>query len=427
MSLTRRAFLASAVAARAADWPEWRGRGRIGVWTETGLLDRFPESGLPILWRTPIHAGYSGPTISDNRVFITDYAEGTERALALDFDSRQILWAQAWPANYTGMDYPSGPRASPTIDEDRVYVLGAAGHLACLATQTGKPVWHTEFQPDLKTQLPPWGMTCAPIVYNDLLIAVPAGRPDAKVVAFDKLTGKIAWRALSSEDSGPGYSQPLLIDVEGRLQLIVWHAGAATALDPQTGEILWHDPFKITMETPIATPVWAPPHLLVSAFFNGSRLYRLSPTSAEVVWTSETDNAVQNDGLHALMASPIIDGDHIFGISAYGQLRCLKLATGELLWETQAVTVEKARNASAFLVRNGDRYWINNDRGELILARLSPAGYEEIDRTKLIEPTSQPGARRELGAVHWSHPAYAQRRIVTRNDKEILCADLTAR
>ncbi len=94
------------------------------------------------------------------------------------------------------------------------------------------------------------------------------------------------------------------------------------------------------------------------------------------------------------------------------------------MWETQAVTVEKARNASAFIVRNGDRYFINNDRGELIIARLGPGGYEEIDRTKLIRPTSEPSARRELGAVNWSHPAYAGLSIFARNDEEIVCASL---
>jgi len=398
----RRAFLCStglaAALARAADWPEWRGRGRTGEWTESGLLERFPTDGLRFLWRTAVHAGYSAPSVSAGRVFLTDYEpvsglRGTERALALDAGSGRIQWTADWSADYAGIDYASGPRAAPTVDGERVYVLGAAGHLACLAAEDGAVVWSVDFQHDFQTELPAWGMACAPVVHEDLLIAVAAGRPDAKVVAFDKRTGEVAWRALSS-DSGPGYSQPLLIDVDGRTQLIVWHAGAVAALDPRSGETLWNSPFPIRMETPIATPVWAPPYLLVSAFFNGSRLLRLNGSAAEVVWTSETDNPLQNDGLHALMASPVIEDGFVYGISSYGQLRCLRLSDGALLWETQAVTVEKARNASAFFVRQGGRWWINNDRGELILARVSPEGYEEIDRTRLIEPTSKPGARR---------------------------------
>ena len=423
--------LGAAPAEAVSDWPEWRGRGRIGVWEQSGVLERFPATGLPIVWRTPIHGGYAGPSVAGQHVFVTDFESreglrGIERLLALDRRSGKIVWTREWPVDYAGLQYASGPRATPTVDGDRVYALGAAGDLGCFRTADGALLWRANFPADFDTELPPWGTSSAPLVVGALLIAVVAGRPNAKVVAFDKLTGKEVWRALSSEDSGPGYSQPLLIEVAGRPQTIVWHAGAVTALEPASGEILWNQPFPIRMETPIATPVWRPPHLLVSAFFNGSRLYRLAEGSSELLWQGESDSDIASDGLHALMASPVIDGDFLYGICSYGQLRCLRLSDGERVWESQAVTVERARNASAFIVRNGDRYWINNDRGELIVARLSPEGYEEIDRTPLVEPTSQPGGRRELGAVNWSHPAYAGRKIYARNDNEILCGDLAA-
>jgi outer membrane protein assembly factor BamB len=119
----------------------------------------------------------------------------------------------------------------------------------------------------------------------------------------------------------------------------------------------------------------------------------------------------------------VIDKGYIYGICAHGQLRCLRLDTGARVWESQAVTVEQRRNASAFVVRHGDRYFINNDRGELIIARFSSEGYREDSRTELIKPTS-PGGRRERGAVNWSHPAYANGHIFARNDEEIVCASL---
>ncbi len=248
----------------------------------------------------------------------------------------------------------------------------------------------------------------------------------ARVVALDKHSGKEVWRALSSEHSGPGYSQPILFQNEGRPILIVWHAGGLAAIEPAGGTVIWEKLFGTRMETPIATPVWRRPHLLVSAFFNGSRLFRLRGADAELLWQGGSDSGVETDGLHALMNSPVIEGDYIYGICSYGQLRCLRLSTGERVWETQAVTREKARNASAFMVRNGDRYFINNDRGELIIARMAPTGYTEISRAVLIRPTSTPGARRELGAVNWSHPAYAGRSVFARNDEEIVCASLAA-
>ena len=424
-------WLAAGCLSVADDWPEWRGAGRRGIWEETGVLDRFPTQGLAVVWRKPLGKGYAGPSVAGGRVFVTDFrpgegSRGSEGLTALDQRTGNRAWTYRWSANYAGVEYSSGPRATPTVDGDRVYALGAAGALVCASVSDGSVLWERSFTRDFATELPPWGMASAPIIHGDLLIAIVFGRPRAKVVAFDKHSGEEVWRALSSEDSGPGYSQPILIRHGGRLILVVWHAGGLAALAPATGNVLWEQPFPIRMETPIATPVWHEPYLLVSAFFNGARLYRLGSSDARLIWKGSSDSAVETDGLHALMNSPVIVGDHVYGICSYGQLRCLRLSTGERVWETQEVTRDRARNASAFIVRNGDRYFISNDRGELIIARLTPTGYSEIDRTSLIRPTSAPGARRELGAVHWSHPAYADRSVFVRNDEEIVRASLAA-
>ena len=418
-------------ALQSDEWPEWRGAGRRGVWDEAGIVDRFPSAGLDVTWRAPLGSGYAGPSVSGGRVFVMDFRPGqgvggSEGLVALDQSTGRRLWSRRWQVDYAGIQYAGGPRATPTVDGDRVYALGATGNLVCARVLDGTVVWERNFPREFRTVLPPWGTASAPIVHGDLLIAVVFGRPRAKVMAFDKFSGDEVWRALSSEESGPGYSQPILVRQQGRLMLIVWHAGGLAAIEPGSGAVVWQQPFRTRMETPIATPAWQEPHLLVSAFFNGSRLYRLERANARLLWKGASDSGVDTDGLHALMNSPVIDGDHIYGICSYGQLRCLRLETGERVWETQAVTGEKARNASAFMVRNGDRYFISNDRGELIIARFTPAGYTEISRTRLIRPTSPPGARRELGAVNWSHPAYAGRSVFARNDEEILCASLAA-
>jgi outer membrane protein assembly factor BamB len=425
-----RRFLPSLVlcaAALAEDWPEWRGRGRTGVWRENGVLDRFPDTGLKVRWRAPVRGGYAGPAVAGGRVFVTDYGGGVERIRALDERSGAPLWKHEWPAEYRGIDYAHGPRATPTVDEGRVYALGAMGALTCLDARSGRVLWRRDYVRDFGAVVPGWGMAAAPLVDGDRLIAVAAGHPNAKVIALDKRTGREIWRALSSENSEPGYSQPIVIEASGRRQLIVWHATAVSALDPASGRVLWEHPFRVTMNTPIATPVYRAPHLVVSGFFNGARLLRLHEKGHDLVWQPKTPSETRGDTLHALMNAPVIDGEYLYGICAFGQLRCLRLATGERVWETQAVTVERARNASAFIVRHGDRYFVNNDRGELIIARFSPAGYEEISRTPLIKPTTPGGGRREMGAVNWSHPAYANRHIFARNDEEILCASLEAR
>jgi outer membrane protein assembly factor BamB len=159
----------------------------------------------------------------------------------------------------------------------------------------------------------------------------------------------------------------------------------------------------------------------VSSFYNGSMMVDLAGNR---IWKGTSDSEVNTDGLHTVVNTPVIDGDHIYGICSYGQFRCLNLKTGQRVWETMEVTKEKARWASGVIVRHGDRYFINNDRGELIIATLSPAGYKEISRTHLIKPTSDSRNRRELGAVNWTHPAYAHRHIITRNDEEIISIPL---
>lgn len=416
------------IPAFSEDWPEWRGKGRIGIWNESGILDEFSEKGLTLLWRTPIHAGFAGPAVAAGRVFVTDFEataglKGTERALCLDEKSGKILWTRAWEVNYGKISYPVGPRATPTVDVDRVYIVGATGTLICLSTRTGDVIWQKDYAKDYGMQMPTWGITSAPLVDRDRLIAIVGGQPDAKVMAFDKMTGKEIWRALPS-DSEQGYCQPVIFEVGGIRQLIIWHPSAVVSLDPLTGKVYWQQPFRINMGMTLATPVLSGTHLLVSSFYNGSMLLDITGEAARVLWKGKSDSEINTDSLHAVINTPVIDGDYIYGICSYGQFRCLDLKTGERVWETMEVTKEKARWASGLIVRQGDRYFINNDRGELIIAKLSPKGYQEISRTQLIKPTTNSGNRRELGAVNWSHPAYADRCIFARNDEEIVSMSL---
>lgn len=412
----------------AEDWPEWRGKGRNGIWTESGILDKFPEKGLTAVWRTPIHGGFAGPAVAAGRVFVTDFKrssrkKGMERALCLDEKSGKILWTREWDADYQGISYDTGPRATPTVDGDRVYIVGGSGTLLCLNARTGDVIWRKDYVKDYRMQMPTWGIASAPLVDGDRLIAIVGGQPDAKVIAFDKMTGKEIWRALPS-DSEQGYSQPVIVAARGTRQLIIWDPTAVVALDPATGKTYWQHPFRINLSLTLATPVFDGSRLLVSSFYNGSMLLDLAKEKASVIWKGKSNSEINTDGLHAVVNTPVIDGDYIYGICSYGQFRCLNLKTGERIWETMEVTKEKARWASGFIVRHGDRYFINNDRGELIIAKLSAQGYQEISRTQLIKPTSNPGNRRELGAVNWSHPAYANRHIVARNDEEIISVSL---
>jgi len=420
----------------ADDWPQYRGSGAAGVWNENGILEQFPAPGLKVLWRAPIKGGYTGPSVADGRVFVTDFAyarrpNGIERALALDEKTGAILWAREWEVNYAGMGFDGGPRATPTVDGDRVYVLGSTGILHCLNARTGEVIWKKDYQTDLGARPDKWsfyfGFSSAPLIDGDRLICIVGGEPNAKVVAFDKLTGRELWRALGA-GTEPGFSQPIIVNAGGTRQLIVWHVGAISSLDPATGNVYWEQPFKVDETQAIMTPVFDGSRLLVSSFYTGAMMLTLDSgrPAARVLWKSKSTSEILTDGLHALMSTPFIVGDYLYGICSFGQLRGLNANTGERLWETQAVTKERARWSSALMVRNGDRFFINNDRGELVMARLTPDGYHEIGRTSLIKPTSRASNRRELGAINWTHPAYANRHLYTRNDEEIIAVTLAA-
>ncbi|PYR50400.1 MAG: pyrrolo-quinoline quinone [Acidobacteria bacterium] len=425
-------LLAGGVVVHGEDWPEWRGKGRLGIWRETGIVEKFAASGLPILWRTPVKAGYAGPAVANGRVFITDYTEsarlrGNERVLALDEKTGKILWTRQWPVFYGALSYnwAIGPRATPTVDGDRVYVIGATGVLLCLNVATGEIIWQKDYVKDYKTDVPIWGITGAPLVDGQKLICLVGGENNAKVVAFDKMTGKEIWRALPS-DGEPGYAQPIIFTAGGTRQLIIWHPKALASLDPESGKQYWAFPMDVNMGLTVATPVLSGRRLLVSSFFNGSMMVELDDKEpkAKLLWKGKSTSEIETDGLHALVNTPVIQGDYIYGICSYGQFRCLLAKNGERVWESLEVTKERARWASGLTVQHGDRYFINNDRGELIIATFSPKGFHEISRTQLLKPTSPPGNRRELTTVNWSHPAYANRHIYARNDEEIIAASL---
>lgn len=434
--------LLSSLPVLAEDWPQWRGKERLGVWNEQGLLQKFPSQGLDVTWRVPVGSGYAGPAVAGGRVFVLDWVkkegtramEGIERLVVLDEQTGAQLWEHSWPVGYGRImaSYAIGPRATPTVDGDLVFVMGAVGDLLALEVETGKVVWSKDFVADYDATIPIWGTTSSPLVEGDLLIAVAGAEPNGKVVAYDKKTGQERWRALSS-DYEMGYPQPVVFEVGGKRQLIVWDPKFINSLDPRTGKIHWQQPFDVKGGMSVTTPVLSDGHLLVSQFYGGSMLLELSESepAATLAWKGKSKSEMpgETDGLHSLITTPIIEGNTIYGVCSYGELRALDLDTGQRLWVSDEMA-RPGRWGAAFLVKNGDRYFVNNDVGDLILARFTRDGYVEIDRTHLIEPTSSAGfgPRRFADAdVNWSHPAYANRHIVARNDRVVLRASLAAK
>ena len=431
------AVVSAAAPTAADDWHQWRGVDRLGVWHETGILDRFPNEGLMVTWRVPIGSGYAGPAVADGRVFVPEWhddpdsrtLDGTERLVVLDEQTGDILWTHEWQTSYRMLMATNaiGPRATPTVDGDRVYVLGATGRLVCLDVETGDVRWETDYVEDYDTYVPPWGLSSAPLVDGDRLIALVGGEPNALVVAFDKRTGVEIWRSLQVE-SDVGHAQPVIYEAGGTRQLIVWHPSALSSLNPETGDIFWEQEWETQDGVTVATPVRSGNYLLVSQLYYGSLMMRLSADqpSARLLWkgSSRSYEPDKTDGLHSMITTPIIMGDHVYGVGSHGELRGLDARTGKRLWMSTAMTAQQLYS-TAFMVQHRDRFFVNNDEGDLIIARFTPDGYVEVDRTHLIDATSEAGYGSERH-VNWVHPAYANRHVIQRNDHEIIRASLAA-
>ncbi len=424
-----------ATIATAADWPQWFGPQRDGVWRETGIVERLPAK-PNYRWRIAVGGGYAGPAVANGRVFVMDRQlatgvgnpedpfsqgtiPGTERVLCLDEATGAELWTHEYKAAYT-VSYAAGPRATPTVDGDRVYTLGAEGNLKCLDVMNGAVQWEKLFTKDYGVKTATWGWSSAPLVDGDLLISIVGG-DGSVVVAFDKLTGREIWRALSAKE--PGYGTPVIFELNGRRQLIIWHPEAVAGVDPRSGEVLWTHPWSINYALTAPTPRLSGSRLFFTSFYNGSLLLDLASGQPEVVWQSRKISEKDTDKLHSIISTPVIAGDTIYGVCSYGQLRGLSLKTGERLWERLGVASgpKEERWGNAFIIPHGDRYFLFDERGDLIHAKLSPEGYEELGRLHLIEPDNRDARTRN---VVWSHPAFANGHILVRNDHEIVSVSL---
>jgi outer membrane protein assembly factor BamB len=409
---------------RADDWPQWGGPQRDIVWREQGIVDLLPTKGLlPRVWAMPIGEGYSGPAVANGRVYVMDRikSEGTERVLCFDAADGKILWTHPYRAQYA-VQYPAGPRMTPLVFEGRVYTIGTMGHTFCLDALSGDVLWQKNFVDDYETRIPTWGMVASPLVDGKQLITLVGGAQGALVVSFDKLTGKEIWRSL--EDSEPGYCPPMLYTFDGTRQVIVWHPHAVSSLDPANGKLIWQIPFEVKAGLCVPVPRQVGNRLFVTAFYNGPLMIEVGPggKSAKIAWKGKSNSEINTDGLHSIMPTPWVDETNIYGVCSYGQLRCLDAKTGTRMWETRAATGE-GRWWNAFLIPHDDRFFIHNEQGDLIIARLTPAGYYELSRARLVEPTRDVNGRMTI----WSHPAFAMQSVFARNDKEIVRVSLASK
>jgi outer membrane protein assembly factor BamB len=384
----------------ADDWPQWRGLKRDSVWREKGLPEKITADGLSPRWKQPIGGGYGGIAVAGGRVYVMDRQtkpREVERVLCLSAESGKQLWVREYAVNYNKMDYGNGPRSTPTVHTGRVYTFGAVGHLHCLDAATGEIIWSHDTVREFKGRVPTWGHACSPLVDGDRLI-VQIGGENACLVAFDCKTGKEIWRALADR---PGYSSPVLIEGKFGRQLIYWTAEHLKGLDPATGKVRWQVPHTTEYDVTISDPVWHDGVLLVSDYWTGSLAYQLSERGDDpkLLW--------QGKRLSLLMSTPLTRDGHVYALDKDKGLKCIEVKTGKVKWDGEFVT-PRGHNPQASLVWAGENALIFNELGELIQARLTPAGFREVSKVSVVKDGT------------WANPAFADGCIYARNDKEIV-------
>ncbi len=422
----------SCSAVSADDWPQWMGPQRDNVRREDGLLEKFPAGGPKVLWSTPVAGGYSGPAVSGGKVCITDYVtadnvkvdnfdrrefSGTERIHCLDEATGKVLWTHEYPVKYS-ISYPAGPRCTPVMHEGLVYALGAEGHLFCLSTDSGKVVWSHDLKKEYSTTAPLWGYAAHPLIDGDNLLTL-AGGEGTHIVALNRLTGQEVWRSTSSGAQGQGYCPPTIINHGGARQLIMYKPDAVVSLDPATGKQYWSLPYEASNGSIIMSPVLSGNYLYAAGYSNKSLMMELDPArpAAREVWRDKSNI------ICPVNVQPFLDKEVLYGFDQKGVLRALTIPDGKRLWETSdAIGKRPAGSETAFIVRQGSRYVLFNELGELLLAELTAEGYREIDRAKVIEPSNFAFGRE----VVWSMPAFANRHVYLRNDNQIICVDFAA-
>jgi outer membrane protein assembly factor BamB len=425
-------LLLAAAPVAADDWPHWMGPTRDNVWHETGILEKFPAGGPKIIWRAPIAGGFAGPAVAGGKVFATDFttakvlddegnfarktSEGQESVMAFDAATGKPLWKQSYPVQYS-ISYPTGPRCTPAVDGDRVYFLGAEGNLLCCEVASGKIIWQKNLREAYKTKAALWGYAAHPLVDGDKLITL-AGGDGSHVVALDKKSGREIWRSQSQSEQG--YVPPSIIQTGNTRQLIVAGPKGLRSLDPETGSRLWTTPYDATNGAIIMTPVRVKDYLYVGGYDNKNLLIKMpggKTDAVEVVFRDKKDH-----GVAPVNVQPFVEEGVIYGFDGDGLLYAVEIPSGKRLWESDRPLKEnkKLGSGSAFIVKNGDRFLMFNELGELLFCRLSPKGYQEIDRAKVIEPTTAAFGRK----VVWCQPAFAGKKMYVRNDKEIICVDL---
>ncbi len=404
-------FLVVAGLALAADWPQWRGPNRDGVSTETGLLKEWPKDGPKLLWQLKdVGEGYSTPSVVGGRLYlISNTGMDNEYVEALDVANGQKVWStkigKVGPNQM--MNYP-GSRSTPTVDGDAIYALGSDGDLVCLETNSGVVRWHKSLRTDFEGKPGSWAYAESPLIDGDALICSPGGK-DATMVALNKNSGQVIWKAVVPTGDAAAYASPIVVNGASRKQYVTFMAKGLIGVDAQTGKFLWR--YDQTGKGPanIPTPVAHDGMVYSAAAKTGGGLVRLKPSADGV----DAEQVYFERNLPFNIGGAVLVGDFMYGTAGTG-LVCAEFATGKIKWQ------DKTLGAGAVCYAD-NRIYVHCESGKVALVEATPDGFKEKG---CFTPSDLP--KRPRGAMEkaWSYPVVANGKLYIRDLEMLWCYDV---
>ncbi len=389
------------------DWPQWRGPQRSDISAETGLLKEWPEGGPKRLWLYKNAGnGYSGPAIVAGALYTLGSRDGKEIALALDAATGDERWATPL-ADVRPNDWGGGPRGTPAVDGDRVYVITGSGAVACLEAKDGKVVWQHTMQ-ELGGQTPGWEYTESILVDGNQVVCTPGG-PKGAVAALDKQTGATLWQSKEFTD-GAAYSSIVPAVINGEPEYVQRSMTHVVGISPKDGTLLWQVDYPGKTAV-IPTPIVKDNQVYVTAGYGvGSMSFLVEPKNEIKPVFDET--AGTNKVMKNHHGGVVLVGDYLYGYSDGPGWTCQDFKTGELVWS------EKSKlGKGAIAYADGMLYCLDETKGTVVLIEASPKGWVEHGRFTL-EPLSE--IRSNKGHI-WTHPVISNGRLYLRDQDLIYC------
>jgi outer membrane protein assembly factor BamB len=414
-----------------SDWPGFLGPTGDSISTEKGILSPWPKAGPPLVWQRRLGESYGMPAVSRGRLFVFDRSGGRARLSCCKSETGELLWTFEYPTDYQDLyGYNGGPRCSPVVDGERVYIYGAEGMLHCLRAEDGKLIWKVDTVADFHVRQNFFGVGSTPVIEGDLLIAQVGGSPkddpapnarfgprgaDSGIVAFDKYMGKVRYHVT---DELASYASPVLATIDGRRWCFVLARGGLVGLEPTTGKIEFRYPWRArTLESVNASnPVIVGNRVFISETYGpGSALLEVQPSACKEIWTDK-DKGIRDKSMRCHWNTPIYVGGYLYGCSGRhseeAELRCIEWASGKIMWRKRGLT-----RTSLLLV---DQHFIClGEDGILRLLKVNPNKYEEVSSVELRadgEPL--------LNEPCWAAPILSHGLLYVRGADRLVCLEL---